>query len=244
MWPTASRARGLGRGVRRLASVPANTVLRGVVFDMDGTLTVPNLDFRSMYARCGVSANLDLLAEIALMEPARASEARAVIDEMEAAAASSLQLTTGAAAAVKFLSGAGVRFAMVTRNSSATVKTFEDRCWQDLPPFSLTISRDGISNGFQEYLAPKPDPAALLLISRRWGCDVSEVLMVGDSLSNDVAFGTAAGAHTVLVDSGRRHFEESSGKALTAPTFVVESLEELPDLARSNFVLPSTIEPV
>ena len=33
------------------ASRPA---LRGVVFDMDGTLTKPNLDFTEMYRRCGV----------------------------------------------------------------------------------------------------------------------------------------------------------------------------------------------
>ena len=35
-------------------STASRPALRGVVFDMDGTLTKPNLDFTEMYRRCGV----------------------------------------------------------------------------------------------------------------------------------------------------------------------------------------------
>ena len=38
---------------RAMSTVPVKR-LRGVVFDMDGTLTVPNLDFTEMYRRCNV----------------------------------------------------------------------------------------------------------------------------------------------------------------------------------------------
>ena len=58
-------------------------VLRGVIFDMDGTLTVPNLDFTDMYRRCNVPLDQDLLAAIAAMPFEEASKANAVIDEME-----------------------------------------------------------------------------------------------------------------------------------------------------------------
>ena len=47
--------------------------LRGVVFDMDGTLTVPNLDFGEMYRRCGVSKDDDILAAIARMPAGEAA---------------------------------------------------------------------------------------------------------------------------------------------------------------------------
>jgi hypothetical protein len=35
--------------------------LRGVVLDMDGTLTIPNLNFSEMYDRCGIDAKDDIL---------------------------------------------------------------------------------------------------------------------------------------------------------------------------------------
>ena len=59
-------------------------VLRGVIFDMDGTLTVPNLDFAEMYRRCGVDRSQDILVAIAGMPPQQRAAAQAVIDEMEA----------------------------------------------------------------------------------------------------------------------------------------------------------------
>jgi len=38
---------------------PPKIPLRGVVFDMDGTLTVPNLDFAEMYRRAGLVMGKD-----------------------------------------------------------------------------------------------------------------------------------------------------------------------------------------
>ena len=38
---------------------PPKIPLRGVVFDMDGTLTVPNLDFDEMYRRAGLVMGKD-----------------------------------------------------------------------------------------------------------------------------------------------------------------------------------------
>ena len=54
-------------------------VLTGVVFDMDGTLTIPNLDFAKMYKRCGVCISDDLLAEVAAM-PEERSKGRNLCD--------------------------------------------------------------------------------------------------------------------------------------------------------------------
>ena len=57
--------------------------LRGVVFDMDGTLSVPNLDFTEMYSRCNVPLNEDLLEAISQMTTENAKKTNDVIDEME-----------------------------------------------------------------------------------------------------------------------------------------------------------------
>ena len=59
-------------------------VLRGVVFDMDGTLTIPNLDFKEMYGRCGVDNSKDILEEVAAMPKEQQLAANRIIEEMEA----------------------------------------------------------------------------------------------------------------------------------------------------------------
>ena len=50
--------------------------LKGVVFDMDGTLTIPNLDFGLMYDRCGVARDEDILEVVERMAPSDAARAR------------------------------------------------------------------------------------------------------------------------------------------------------------------------
>merc|ERR1719424_1953025 len=98
--------------------------LRGVVFDMDGTLTRPNLDFGEMYRRAGVDKSEDILAAIAAMPPADAAKASAVVEEMEAEGRRTLALMPGAAELAAWLEAHGVQSALVTRNSDATVAHF------------------------------------------------------------------------------------------------------------------------
>ena len=56
-----------------VAMAEPRPLLRGVVFDMDGTLTNPNLDFGVMYKRCGVDRSQDILEAIAQMPAADAA---------------------------------------------------------------------------------------------------------------------------------------------------------------------------
>ncbi|CAM9148163.1 unnamed protein product, partial [Heterosigma akashiwo] len=174
---------------------------------MDGTLTVPNLDFSAMYSRCGVSLSEDLLAAIAVMPEEKRVAANAVIDEMEEEGRRTLQLASGVREMAKWLESHNVPCAMVTRNTDATVDALFANLWEPLGlrRFPITISRDSPLN-----LPAKPDPAALFHIAEQWGLASpnEELLMVGDSPSNDVGFGKAAGAATALVDSGRRFLEE------------------------------------
>ena len=68
----------------------ARPVLRGVCFDMDGTLTVPNLDFAQMYKRCGVSMKDDIILTVNQMPKAEKEASWRVIEEMEAEGKSSI----------------------------------------------------------------------------------------------------------------------------------------------------------
>lgn len=199
---------------------------------MDGTLTVPNLDFKAMYQRCGVPLSEDLLASIAKMPAAEAAAANAVIEEMEDEGRRTLVLEIGAKELATWFKFHGVPMALVTRNSARTVDHLHDALWAraGLPRFQPAISRD------DEAVPPKPHPGALSTIAEQWGMAPSaDLLMIGDSPSNDVAFGRAAGVTTVLVDSGRRYVE---GGADGGADHTVQSLVQLPRLLWERFEVP------
>ena len=226
-------------------------VLRGAVFDMDGTLTVPNLDFGEMYRRVGCKTK-DILSEIEGWPEEKQKAANAVIYEMEQEALRTQTMMPGADEIAKFLDEMGVPRGLVTRNVQTSVAHFHANAWS-LPPFTPALARE-----FKPY---KPAPDALLHICERWGVHPSEVVMVGDSPKDDIVSGNRAGAVTVLLDTeGKWHLEteegEEGGEGATdngiavatklvgemIPTFKVSSLHEVAPLLREHFdiVAPDT----
>ena len=217
-------ARGLSTSSRR--------PLRGVVFDLDGTLTVPNLDFKLMYERCGVDPKEDILEAIGNMPDAEAATAAAIVEEMEEEGRRTLELTQGAREFAEWLARQGIPTALVTRNTRATIDHLHATLWKGLPPFSPAISRD-------DSYEPKPHPAALEAILATWGVLPEEVVMVGDSPANDVVFGKKAGVATALVDSGRRFTEGGSDEGAS---MVVENIAALAARFHERFELPKAGE--
>lgn len=203
--------------------------LRGVIFDMDGTLTVPNLDIKAMYERCNVPMSEDLLAAVSGMPPDRKAAANAVIDAMEEEGRRTLEIATGVTEMAKWLESHNIPCALVTRNTKQTVDVFFSNVWKPagLRPFAVALSRDSTLG-----LPPKPNPASLFHIATQWEISLptEELVMVGDSPSNDVRFGKDAGVATVLVDSGRRHLEEGlmTNQGGGGADICVESLALLP----------------
>lgn len=203
--------------------------LRGVVFDMDGTLTVPNLDFGEMYRRAGVPKGEDILSAKWRAD----TTACAVVEEMEEEGRRTLRLMPGAAELAAWLDAHGIPVALVTRNSALTVEHFHRHVWPaSLPSMSPVISRD-------DSWPSKPDPSAMLAICEKWGVPAGpSILMVGDSPSNDVVFGKAAGVRTALLDTGRRLTE--GGKTGDAD-LVVDNLSQLAALAWRDFMVASPL---
>lgn len=196
------------------ADVSSRPVLRGVVFDMDGTLTVPNLDFAAMYRRCGVDPQLDILAELATRPPAQAQAAYAVIEEMEQQGRDTLQLMPGARELAVWLAAHQIPTALVTRNTRRTVDVL-DRLLQTAAP---TLTLDVVISRDDERYPPKPDPAALYAIAERWQTSPTNLVMVGDSPANDIGFGRAANAVTALLDTGRRYHEQQTSESHATPS--------------------------
>lgn len=176
---------------------------RGVIFDMDGTLTQPgSIDFAAMRARVGAPLGVDVLDHIAMhSDPEERARLHSVIEEEEEAGFARQQFMPDASAVLELLTGRGLRLAVVTRNNESIMARTLDL----LKPvaFSVTLSR--------AFTPAKPHPAPILHICRIWGCEPRDVVMVGDS-TDDILCGRAAGARTVLVGEPGQH-----GHAAAAP---------------------------
>jgi HAD superfamily hydrolase (TIGR01662 family) len=161
---------------------------RAVIFDLDGTLTRPVLDFDGIRAELGLPDGplLESMAEMPVDERARVEE---VLAGHERLAAANSELHEGTAEALAVLRRRGVRLAILTRNSRESVRTVLAKHGLD-GLFSMVWTReDG---------AIKPSPEPVLRICERLGVPPEQSWMVGDYLF-DILSGKAAGARTVLM---------------------------------------------
>jgi len=99
--------------------------------------------------------------------------------------------------------------------------------------FGMTFA-PALSREFRPY---KPDPAPLLHICSTWKIPPHEVIMVGDSLKDDVVCGKKAGAFTCLLDETGRYGPHDSLPEEVKPDFKVSSLTEVFTVLEENFDL-------
>jgi HAD superfamily hydrolase (TIGR01549 family) len=189
---------------------------RGLLFDMDGTLTEPLLDFPRIKAEMGIG-NRPILEALAEMDEPKRTAAEQILLRHEEQAARSATLNHGCTQLLQWLAQRQIPMAIVTRNSrrSASVVISQHRLQVD----ALVTRDDGIF---------KPDPASLHLACRRIGLRGEDVWMIGDG-EYDIEAGHKAGIRTVWLSHGRqRHFAHE-------PWRDVADLCELHTLLREQF---------
>jgi HAD superfamily hydrolase (TIGR01509 family) len=186
---------------------------KAVLFDMDGTLTKPMLNFPRIKAEMGIGGR-PILEALADMDDAARSAAETVLLRHEQEAAAGSELNEGCRELLDWLRGRNVRTALITRNSRISVTTVLER---HALKIDVLVSR--------EDAPPKPDPAPLKLACRRLGVAESDARMVGDG-QYDVEAGLAAGIRTVWVSHGRfRPFEAQPWRVVTGLCDVRDLLE-------------------
>nr|XP_043609332.1 haloacid dehalogenase-like hydrolase domain-containing protein At2g33255 [Erigeron canadensis] len=211
--------------------------LKGVVFDMDGTLTVPVIDFQAMYKavlgdqqylaiKSSSPSGIDILHHIEQWAPDQQLKAYQIIADFEKQGMDKLQIMPGAAELCGFLNSRNIRRGLITRNVKLAVDLFHERFGMS---FSPALSRE-----FRPY---KPDPAPLLHICTTWEVEPNEVMMIGDSLKDDVACGKRAGAFTCLLDETGRYDSPQYANVEHKPDYKVSSLAQVLSLLESNFDL-------
>ncbi|KAG2442369.1 hypothetical protein HXX76_002455 [Chlamydomonas incerta] len=200
---------------------------------MDGTLLKPVIDFAEMRRRVGVTPEMgDILDAINKWPEERRAQAYATIAEIEEQALKDMSVMPGAPELCAFLDRNGLPRGLITRNVRRSVHYFHD--FLGLQPFQPAITREC-------EFPYKPSPAALQHIAQSWGVQPSEVMMVGDSIKDDIVSGNRAGSLTVYLDNGGaggppEHTPDSfSGEQ--RPTHVVSSLADLQALIAREYAL-------
>ena len=164
---------------------------KAILFDMDGTLTAPFLDFELIKREIGIPSG-PILETLAAMEGERRAAAERVLHRHEDRAALESTLNPGCVELLEWLESAKIKTALVTRNRRQSVSTVFERHGLH---FDVWITRE--DGKF------KPDPAPLQLACRRLGVKEEDAWMVGDG-SHDVHAGIAAGIRTVWISHGRQ----------------------------------------
>ena len=174
-----------------------------VLFDMDGTLTEPMLDFPRIKAEMGIGDRPILEALAEMSGPARA-EAEAVLHRHEELAAAESTLNPGCRDVLEWIDARGIRTALITRNSATSVRTVIERHGLGI---DLVLTRHDTK--------PKPDPEALHLACRRLEVREADAWMVGDG-QYDVEAGNAAGVRTVWLSHNRERPFAAEPRAVVA----------------------------
>ncbi len=179
---------------------------KGVIFDMDGTITAPFFDFLKIRDEAGIG-DVDMLDYLAT---ASAAEHARVRTKFEDAGVDGAELNRGARELLDELARREVPVALLTRNTRRSV----DGVLRKLNlQFDITVTREDGPH--------KPAPEPIWDIARRWGAGPGEVLMVGD-YKWDVLCAKNAGTPCAVLTNG-----EPSQEWAKDAQYVIETLGEV-----------------
>lgn len=163
--------------------------IRGIIFDMDGTITAPYLDFATMKAKANVG-DVDLIDYLRSATGKEYERIHALLMKFEEDGVANARLNPGARKVMSYLAKHRLPSALLTRNSR---KSVDGVCRKLKLKFDVTITRED---------GPwKPAPEPIWEIAGRWKLKPKELLVVGD-YKWDLQCAKNAGAPCALLVNG------------------------------------------
>lgn len=185
---------------------PVNRKPQGMlIFDMDGTLTVPVLDFDAIRAEIGLPPG-PILESLAHLDDAARARAHVILERHEREAAEGARLHDGAAATLAALRTRGWPVAILTRNA---------RRWAEHVIATFGLEVDYVRTRDDGVVKPSPAPVWELCASA--GAAPRASWVIGDHLM-DLQTGAAAGCRTVLMigQGPRPPYADQANHVITA----------------------------
>ena len=188
--------------------------IKGVIFDMDGTITAPYFDFVEIKDEAGIG-DVDLLDYLRSATGAEYERVHAILMKFEEAGVANAKLNRGARTLLSFLGRHKIPTALLTRNSR---KSVDGVCRKLNLKFDVAVTREDGPH--------KPAPEPIWEIARRWGAKPGEVLIVGD-YKWDVLCARNAGAPCALLinGDGEPEWANDADFLITKLTEVIEIVE-------------------
>jgi len=233
--------------------------LKGIVFDVDGTLCLPqNYMFREMRAALNIPKSIDILNHLLSLSPdpdsttsPPTSPRERANDAIEAIERNAMTVQTpqpGLVELMTYLDKRKVPKALCTRNFSLPVKHLLDTFLPDFK-FHPVITRE------TEGIRPKPSPEGLWRIAESWGLHMAQdvevngedgetdplvlakehlgagLIMVGDSIDDMTCAARANAASVLLLNEDNEYLVEQE-----PPDLVIRRLDELIDILEQGFL--------
>lgn len=185
-------------------------MIRGIIFDLDGTITRPYIDFRRLQKELGTKGSI--LEFIESLKEEEKKKAHNILDQFEIDAAKNSELNNNVREVLHELHKRKFLTAILTRNKIDSVNYVMDK---HQIYFDTVFTRDDAP--------PKPSPDAIYMICRRWKLEPKNVIVVGDYLY-DIVAGRAAGCKTILL----RHLKHPLSTKVEADYDIFDFKEIIP----------------
>jgi HAD superfamily hydrolase (TIGR01549 family) len=188
--------------------------VKGVIFDMDGTITAPYFDFAKIKDEAGIG-DVDMLDYLRFATGEEYNRVRAILTRIEDAGVANAKLNRGGRKLLSFLARRKIPIALLTRNSR---KSVDGVCRKLKLRFDISVTREDGPH--------KPSPEPILRIARRWGLKPADLLMVGD-YKWDVLCANNAGTPCALLVNGNGELEwvKDADYVITKLTDVIAIVE-------------------
>ncbi len=206
--------------------------IKGVIFDLDGTLLVHKLKLyeakREFLNRLRekLQINTEFMLDLPvayilndLSEEDRMTAFRIlneVFEPYEINAAEIAELREGVREVIEFLKSHSIKLAIATNNSRKSVELCLKKVMMDTF-FDVIVTRDDV-------IDLKPNGKMILETVKRLGLEVSEVIHIGDTV-HDILAAKEAGVRSIAITGGAHDVELLKA---SKPDYLVNSFKEIP----------------